>query len=131
MSPRLLFAAVALSLASPAASQTSTVWPGAGTAEVTLRSFSFAPATLNLRAGVPVVLTLLNEKGGHSFSAPDFFDAAEIAPEDRARIAKGQVDLKGGEVATIRLVPSAGTYKVTCTHFMHKAFGMKGTILVR
>jgi len=32
----------------------------------------------------------------------------------------------------VKLIPmQAGTFKVRCTHFMHSAFGMTGTVIVR
>lgn len=131
MAMRANIALVALALAIPAAAQVQPDWNNAATAEVTLRSFSFTPGMLMLRAGVPVKLTIRDEKGGHSFSAPAFFAAARIAPEDREKVVDGKVELTGGEAATIRLVPAAGTYKLTCTHFLHTSFGMKGTIIVQ
>lgn len=98
--------------------------------EVVLTSFSFTPKTLRLRAGVPVRLTIRDEKGGHNFAAPAFFAKAKIAPEDAAKIRRGKIELEGGDAVTIRLVPAAGSYKLTCTHFLHTSFGMKGSIVV-
>jgi len=95
-----------------------------------LKSFSFTPQTLRLRAGVPVRLTLRDVKGGHNFAAPAFFAAARIAPGDAGKVVKGKVELRGGESAVIRLIPAAGVYKLSCTHFLHSGFGMKGTIVV-
>lgn len=126
----IVITTVMLAAAMPAAAQPHPDWSNAANAEVTLRSFSFAPRTLSLRAGIPTRLTFRDEKGGHSFASADFFAAARIAPEDRAKIVNGKVELNGGEAVNIRLVPTAGTYKVTCTHFMHSAFGMNGTIVV-
>ena len=100
------------------------------TAEVELKSFSFTPATLHLRAGVPVRLIIRDTKGGHNFAAPQFFAKAKIAPEDAGKVRGGKIELEGGEAVTIRLVPSAGTYKLSCTHFLHTSFGMKGSIVV-
>ena len=46
-------------------------------ATVELSNFKFAPANVQLPAGVPVVLHLNNVAGGgHNFSAPEFFAAA-------------------------------------------------------
>ena len=46
------------------------------------------------------------------------FSASTIAPEDKS----------GGG----RLTPNrAGTYPLTCSHFLHTTFGMKGTIVVQ
>ncbi len=130
MAIRTFLAIAALIAAVPGLAQAPPDWTNAPSVGVTLRSFAFDPKTVVLRAGVPVKLVLSDVKGGHSFSAPAFFAAASIAPEDRDKVANGKVEMAGGETVTIRLVPAAGTYKLTCTHFMHGALGMKGTILV-
>ena len=126
--PILLAAALAL-----VATQSSAQAPDYNRAvavEVVLKSFSFTPDLLHLRAGVPVRLTIRDEKGGHNFAAPAFFKAARIATEDVGKVRSGKIELQGGEAVTIRLVPAAGSYKLTCTHFLHTSFGMKGTIVV-
>ena len=131
MAQRILVPLAALALTgAPGAAQAPVDWSRAANAEVVLRSFAFTPQTLRLRAGVPVRLTLRDIKGSHNFSAPAFFAAARVAPEDRGKLAKGKVELDRGEAVTIRLVPAAGAYKLTCTHFLHPSFGMKGTIVV-
>jgi len=131
VSHALAATATAALLAAPAAAQPQPDWSRAGNAEVVLKSFSFTPSTLALRAGVPVRLTIRDAKGGHNFAAPAFFAAARIAPEDRGKVHNGKIELDGGEAVTIRLVPAAGSYKLTCTHFMHSSFGMKGRIVVQ
>ena len=130
MSKPYPFAVAALVLAAPATGRPATDWNRAPVAEVVLKSFDFAPATLRLKAGQPVRLTLRDTKGAHNFAAPEFFAAALIAPEDRAKVGKGKVELDKGDVVVIRLIPVAGTYKLTCTHLLHQSFGMKGTIVV-
>jgi len=71
-------------------------------------------------------------KGGHDFSAKAFFAAAEVAPEDRALVAKGSVELSGGQSADVHLTaPAAGSYEAHCSHFMHASLGMTGMILVQ
>ena len=125
-----VLAAVAVTLAATSGSAQTPDYNRAAAVEIVLKSFSFTPAALHLRAGVPVRLTIRDEKGGHNFAAPQFFKAAKIAPEDAAKIRSGKIELKGGEAVTIRLVPAAGSYKLTCTHFLHTSFGMKGSIVV-
>jgi uncharacterized cupredoxin-like copper-binding protein len=99
--------------------------------EVRLSNFQFTPSEIRLVAGRPYALKLVNEpSGGHDFTAPEFFAAASVAPDDAPLIADGQIDLERGESATIRLVPAAGTYKLVCTHFGHAALGMAGRIVV-
>jgi uncharacterized cupredoxin-like copper-binding protein len=128
-SPAAVLAFLALSevpsavLAQPAAPQVVTVQ---------LASFSFSPSELALQRGHAYRLHLVNGAGGgHDFSAPQFFAASLIAPEDRAKVVGGKVRLKGKQAIDITLTPqTAGTYKLTCTHFMHTTFGMTGRIVV-
>src|SRR5215207_6270873 len=60
-------------------------WAHAQRVEVQLSNFAFTPSTLHLRAGRPVILHLVNSgSGGHDFTAPKFFAAAQMRPQDRA-----------------------------------------------
>ena len=116
----------------PQVASASVDFSQAQTVEVALTNFAFTPTEIRLQAGKPYVLKLVDTaSGGHDFTAPAFFAAARVAPEDAAKVAKGQIDLKGGETATIRLVPAAGEFDLTCTHFGHAALGMKGKIVVQ
>jgi uncharacterized cupredoxin-like copper-binding protein len=106
-------------------------WAQAQRVEVKLSSFAFTPSTLHLRAGRPVILHLVNTgSGGHDFTAPKFFAAAQLRPRDRAAVGKGSVELRGRQSADIALVPRAGRYPLKCSHSFHKTFGMSGQILV-
>ena len=108
-------------------------WSHARPVTVALSNFKFTPATLTLSRGTAYRIRLVNRaSGGHNFVARDFFAAAEIAPEDRARLNKGGVEVRSGGTAEIRVVPMrAGTYRMKCTHFMHGSFGMTGTLIVQ
>jgi plastocyanin len=119
-----LVAVVALSIAlgapAPAqpASQTILVW-----------SYGFSPRPIYLRAGQPVTLTFVNRSGSsHDFVARTFFGNSRILSGD-AR--EGEIDLRGGETKTVRLVPRAGTYSAHCSHFFHKQLGMSDQIIVQ
>lgn len=106
-------------------------WDHARQIDVELSNFDFTPKTLTLRHGQPYRLRLVNRgSGGHNFSAPAFFKAATIAPDDAAAVAKGAIELAKGESRDVRLIPAAGRYKLKCAHFLHSGFGMKGEILV-
>lgn len=96
--------------------------------EVRLSNFEFAPETIRLRAGEPVVLRLVNSaSGGHNFSARDFFAAArDIA----GPVENGTVELPGHRSVEVRLTPTRGSYRLRCTHTLHSAFGMTGRIVV-
>jgi uncharacterized cupredoxin-like copper-binding protein len=98
------------------------------TVEVRLSNFDFAPATIRLAAGRPVILHLVNDgSGGHNFAAPEFFAAARGV---RGPVSRGRVELAGHASADIRLTPARGTYRLRCTHTLHTAFGMTGEIVV-
>lgn len=111
----------------PAAAQ----FQGAAEQRVELANFDFSPREIHLRAGQPYRLVLTNAaSGGHDFAAPKFFAAARIAPDDAALMHDGEVEVPAGATRRITLVPAAGTYKLTCTHFGHALLGMKGRIVV-
>jgi uncharacterized cupredoxin-like copper-binding protein len=99
--------------------------------DVALSNFKFTPSTIALEHGHAYVLHL-SSTGGHSFTAKTFFAAATMSPIERARVAGGKIDLEGCKSADIRFVaPKPGTYRITCTHFLHTSFGMTGTFVVR
>lgn len=125
----MVFAAL-LALAHAAPAQ-DTDWTHAPRVEIDLSSFKYTPATIPLRHGQPYVLVFVNKAdGGHDLVAQRFFAVARVA--DPAKIAKGEVELGGGETAEVRLIaPPAGTYDVHCSHFMHSTFGMKASIVVQ
>lgn len=133
---RVLIASAAafLSLAAPASTAALAQEPdfsGAAQVTVTLSSFDFAPSSIHLRAGQPVVLHLVNDAGGgHNFAAPEFFAAAAIRQQDQGLIYKGTIELGSHQSRDIALIPRRGSYKLRCTHTMHSMFGMKGDILV-
>ena len=103
--------------------------PAPQTVEVRLSSFAFAPRAIALTAGRPVILHLVNTAGGgHNFSAPQFFAAATGVS---GPVHDGTVDVPGHQSVDIRLTPSRGSYRLRCTHTMHTAFGMSGTITVQ
>ena len=119
---RAIFAC-ALMLAVPAAAQTSP-----RVVEVQLSSFAFTPGTLHLRGGEPIVLRLINSgRGGHNFSAPEFFAAAQPSG---ANVARGAIEVPSQGTVEVRLVPRRGSYALRCTHTLHTAFGMRGQIVV-
>lgn len=104
---------------------------GAPTVQVRLSSFHFTPDDVRLRAGQPYALKLVNAAStDHTFTAPEFFAAARMAPEDAAKIAKGQVEVGAGATVVLRLVPAAGEYRLVCTEFGHALLGMRGRLVV-
>lgn len=106
--------------------------PSAQVIAIELDSFKFTPSTIAMTHGQSYVLRLTNlSEGGHDFAAPKFFSVARIAPGDSRMLEDGQVEVRGGQTLSIRLVaPAPGTYRVVCTHFLHSTLGMKGRIVV-
>jgi uncharacterized cupredoxin-like copper-binding protein len=99
--------------------------------DILFSDFAFTPPALHLRQGQPYRLHFVNQgSGGHNYAAPEFFAAARIDPADAASVAGGRVELGRGESRDVRLVPTAGAYRVVCTHPLHATFGMVGTITV-
>jgi len=117
-----------LAFASVGSAQT----PNATIVPITMTNFSFAPSALQLHAGTPVILRLRNDAGGgHNFSAPAFFAAARVEPASAGFVRDGHVEVKSHSTVDVALTPAAGQYPVKCTHTLHAAFGMKGSITVR
>lgn len=106
-------------------------WSAAAPVEVGLSNFKFSPRAVHLRAGAPVRLHIVNgSEGGHSFTAPEFFAAASVRPEDRGIVREGGIEVPGGQSRDVSLVPAAGRYKLKCDRGMHKMMGMSGEIVV-
>jgi plastocyanin len=117
-----------LALAAPAATLAQDSVP---VVEVRLSSFDFAPETIRLRAGQPVVLRLVNtSRGGHNFAASEFFAAAAIAPGQSVAIEDGAIEVGSRQSVSLSLTPARGTYRLRCTHTLHSTLGMRGEIRV-
>jgi plastocyanin len=122
---------MAFTLLAAQASAQTVPWARATRVEIALSSFAYAPSTIRLRAGAPVTLHLVNSgSGGHNFAARDFFAAATFASDGGNAVRNGIVEVPGGESRDVTLVPRAGRYALRCTHTLHTAFGMRGTIIV-
>ena len=118
---RAFVSAFLLALPAAAAAQ-----PAPRTVEIRLSSFDFTPSEIRLRAGEPVTLHLVNTgRGGHNFSAPQFFAAAGGVS---GPVRRGAVEVGSHGSADVRLTPARGHYRLRCTHSLHTAFGMTGSI---
>ena len=103
--------------------------PAAAVQTIQLFSYGYNPDPIILAAGKKVTLNFVNRAGkGHDFTAPKFFSSSKIIA---GNVANGEVDLRGGQSASITLVPTAGRYKVHCGKPFHKVMGMRGDIIVR
>ena len=95
---------------------------------IELKSFSYTPSPIHLRAGQAVTLTFTNRSdGGHDFTAKEFFRSARIIS---GNVAEGKVELGSGQSKSVTLVPASGRYKVHCGHAFHTMFGMSSEIIV-
>ena len=98
------------------------------TIEVRLSNFDFTPGTIQLHAGQPIVLHLVNTAGGgHNFAAPELFAAASAVS---GAVTGGIVEVAGHQSVDIRLTPARGRYRLKCTHTLHSTFGMRGEVIV-
>jgi len=122
MSAFRLLAAATLLIAIPGSAQ-------APVQTIELSSFAYAPRTITLAAGKPVTLAFVNRSGdAHDFTAKNFFARSRFVS---GSAPGGEIELKGGQSQSVTLIPAAGRYPVHCGHFLHKQFGMTGTIMVR
>ena len=120
---------VALILAAPGASAPE--WRQSREVEVRLSSFDIDPGTMRLKAGEPVRLRLVNtSQSSHSFSAPDFFRAAQVRSRDQRRVTDGSIDVPAGDAREVALVPAAGRYRARCSNVLHWILGMRSEIIV-
>jgi uncharacterized cupredoxin-like copper-binding protein len=124
MRPLFATATIALALAVPAAAKTpTTVVP------VVLYSYGYVPNPIVLNSGQAVTLVFTNRSNaGHSFKSPAFFGSARLVS---GRVHEGEIHLKPGQSTSVTLVPTRGTYKVHCSHFMHDQLGMHTRLYVR
>jgi uncharacterized cupredoxin-like copper-binding protein len=105
-------------------------WGAAERREIVLTDFDFTPARIELEAGKPYILHLVNRgSGSHNFDAPTFFASAR----SREPVPATGVEVAKGEAREVALVPdAAGTYPLECSHLLHAdIFGMTGEIVVR
>lgn len=122
----ICFAAAAALALSPAATVAS---QGPAAVRIDLVSYTYQPTPIMLRAGQPVTLQFVNRaKASHDFTAPAFFHSARMVA---GAAPGGRVALRGGQSASVTLIPRAGRYRVHCGRPFHKMMGMQTTIFVR
>ena len=85
---------------------------------VTARKYEFAPAVIELKVGVPVILELHSADRRHGFASPDLHVDEQVEP---------------GEVKRIRIVPDkAGTFEFHCSVFCGSGHeDMSGQVVVK
>ncbi len=101
--------------------------------EISITDYAFTPPTLSLKAGAAYHMHFTNSGSkDHNYSAPEFFAASQLTTDDQGKIKNGAVVVDSGHAVDITVTPGqAGTYALTCTHFMHKMMGMRGSISVQ
>lgn len=119
-----------LLIASPAAAAPD--WRQARDYEVRLSGNDIEPRRIELRAGEPVRLRLVNiSETGHSFSASGFLSRAQLRGRDRRWISGGSIAVPAGEVREVVLVPAPGRYRARCGNILHRILGMSSEIIVQ
>lgn len=107
-------------------------WSHTALVPITMTSYQFAPTHFELQRGKTYRLHLVNASGkGHNFSAPGLFASSTIAPQDRAKISDGAVEVDSGSSVDVAFIPlTPGDYPINCTHFLHTMLGMRATVSV-
>ena len=108
-------------------------WSKAQSVEIVMTNFTFMPKALQLRRDTPYRLHLVNNgSSDHSFDAPELFRAMITAPDDRAKVEGGSIEVERGKTVDVMVVPSKpGSYAFHCSHFLHTTFGMRGEATIQ
>jgi uncharacterized cupredoxin-like copper-binding protein len=122
---------------------TSAPTPAGQTVTITAEDMRFDPVEINVAAGTPIQLELVNAGTlEHDFTAPGLNHTDEIVEPSRdhgtggghsmGAMEPGTVHLAahGGEHASVEFTPRAGTISFYCSVPGHKEAGMVGTIIV-
>jgi plastocyanin len=107
-------------------------WTQSTDVSIAMSNFAFAPSHIVLQRGKPYRLHFVNDSSdGHTFKAPELFDAAIIAPDARSKIEDGAIDVAKHTTLDVALVPTtAGHYAVECSVFLHAMMGMTADVVV-
>jgi plastocyanin len=107
-------------------------WRQAREVEVRMSNFDFAPASIELRAGEPVRLRLVNTSPmTHSFHAEAFFGRAQLRSRDAEMVADGKIVVPPNDVREVVLVPAAGDYRARAGNLLTRLLGMSSRIVVQ
>ncbi len=108
-------------------------WSKAQTVQVGMTDYAFTPETLQFQANTPYDLRLTNSAGdGHSFDAPAFVAAVDIAPDDQSKGVQGEIEVGDGQTVDVKFTArKPGSYEVRCSHFLHATFGMVGKAIIQ
>ena len=102
---------------------------------VSMTNYAFTPGMLMLKAGQTYRIHFSNDANkSHDFCGPGLLPVVDrrAGGQGQARGRTSEVELEGGQAVDITLTPNrAGTYALSCTHFMHSMLGMNGKIVVQ
>jgi uncharacterized cupredoxin-like copper-binding protein len=112
---------------------TSVDWSKAESVEIVMTNYSFTPKALQLRRNTPYRLHFVNNGSrDHNFDAPELFRAMILAPDDRAKVADGTIEVDEGKTMDVMVMPlKPGSYAFHCSHFLHVTFGMRGEATIQ
>jgi uncharacterized cupredoxin-like copper-binding protein len=115
----------------PAAAQNLS-WAEERTVTVQLSNFRYSPSAIDLQVHKPHRLRLVNRSSSaHSFASKAFFASSTIRADDHPKVNQGRVEVPAGQTVEVEVIPRrTGEYRLHCTHPLHSAFGMTGTITV-
>jgi uncharacterized cupredoxin-like copper-binding protein len=124
----LLVVAVAAEAQPATNTATSVDWSNAQVIEIRMTNYDFTPKALQFRMNTPYRLHFVNSASkDHNFTSKELFAAVMVAPEDRAKIENGEIEVGMGKSVDVAVMPlKAGTYPFHCSHFLHSSFGMHG-----
>ena len=106
-------------------------WRQARDVELRISNFDFTPAAINLRAGEPIRLRLVNiSPTTHSFDADAFFARAQLRSREARIVADGKVVVPANDVREILLVPAPGRYRARSGNLITRLLGMSSQIIV-
>lgn len=108
---------------------------------VTMTEFGFEPNTINLSAGSPVELTLVNEGAVEHDFVIEVIPVTNVSSSNSgdhhmATDEHSEFDLHtstaAGETSTLTFTPTeSGTYQIICSVLGHKDAGMTGELIVK
>ena len=128
----LIVAAMAISLCTSAS---VAIQPSAeGRAQpvgVILSDLALTPQSLRHHYGQIYWLRFVSRSSGHhNFPMLEFFSAAHFSLAEAAAVPGGKIEPDKLRSRLVQFILAAGSYPVTCTHFLHISFGMPESIVV-
>lgn len=115
--------------------------PASTKVTVTMTEFGFEPNTINVSAGSPVELTLVNEGAIEHDFVVEVIPVTDVSSSNSGDHHMSTMDhsefdlhtsIAVGETSTLTFTPTeAGTYQIICSVPGHKDAGMTGELIVK